>query len=43
MKKSDVKGTRGRAWLQWQDYFKMVLKEIDWEGGDRTNMPQHSD
>jgi hypothetical protein len=43
MKKPDVKRTRGRAWLRWEDYFKMDLKEIDWKGRDRTNLPQDSD
>jgi hypothetical protein len=41
--KPDVKRTLGRAWLRWEDYFKMDLKEIDWEGVDRTNLPQDSD
>jgi len=42
MEKPDVKRTLGRAWLGWEDYF-MHLKEIDWEGVDRINLPQDSD
>jgi hypothetical protein len=43
MEKPDVKRTLGSAGLQWKDYFKMDLKEIDWEGVERTNLSQNSD
>ena len=43
MEKPDGKRTLGRAVLRWEDCFEMDLKELDWEGVDRTNLSQDSD